>query len=56
MLDILKSIFIGFLAISTILSFIQLSSKLNEKMHIVFSVIGVLITLGVCFLVGGVLR
>lgn len=56
MLEILRTIFIGFLAISTLLSFIQLSSKLNEKMHILFSIIGILFVLGICYLVGGVLR
>lgn len=56
MVEILKSIFVGFLAISTVLSFYQLSSKLNEKMHILFSTIGVVAILGICYLVGGVLR
>lgn len=56
MLEICKTIFVGFLAISTVMSFYQLSTKLNKDMHILFSIIGILITLGLCYLVGGVLR
>ena len=55
MIQIIKTITVGFLAISVLSSLVTLSIKLNKEMHIAFSIMAFLVVIVVSYFTGKIL-
>lgn len=56
MLEVLKTVIIGFVAISVFLSFYTLSRKLTEELHFIFSIISMAAVVLFSYFIGGLFR